>query len=134
MTTDEKIGQMGAAAAEKIDFDGAAVRNYLLGSVLNGMGGGAVMLPSNSVAAWCDLTDRAQGYALETRLHIPEIYAIDAVHGHGNVYGATIFPHNVGLGADRRSCPDSSHRSGYRGGNKGDWDALGLRARGGYWA
>jgi len=47
------------------------------------------------------MTDYFQSGALATRLAIPEIYGIDAVHGHNNVYGATIFPHNVGLGCTR---------------------------------
>ena len=42
-----------------------------------------------------------QEQALSTRLGIPIIYGIDAVHGHGNVFGATVFPHNIGLGATR---------------------------------
>lgn len=40
--------------------------------------------------------------SLSTRLGIPMIYGIDAVHGHNNVYKATVFPHNVGLGATRQ--------------------------------
>ena len=50
-----------------------------------------------------------QSQALTTRLQIPIIYGIDAVHGHGNVKGATVFPHNIGLGATRD--PDWSRRS-----------------------
>src|SRR5207237_7400152 len=45
------------------------------------------------------MTDNFQSYALQTRLGIPLIYGADAVHGHNNVYGATLFPHNIGLGA-----------------------------------
>ena len=48
------------------------------------------------------MVDGFQKAALSTRLGIPLMYGIDAVHGHNNVYGATIFPHNVGLGSTRR--------------------------------
>lgn len=52
-------------------------------------------------ADWADMVDNFQQAALESRLGIPLIYGIDAVHGNNSVYGATIFPHNVGLGATR---------------------------------
>ena len=51
--------------------------------------------------AWADMVDRYQHAALTTRLHIPIIYGIDTVHGDGNMDGATVFPHNIGLGATR---------------------------------
>lgn len=54
-----------------------------------------------SPATWMNLVDGLQKGAMSTRLQIPMMYGIDAVHGHNNVYGATIFPHNVGLGATR---------------------------------
>ena len=47
------------------------------------------------------MVDRFQAAALETRLGIPLIYGVDSVHGHGNLLGATVFPHNIGLGATR---------------------------------
>ncbi|KAA8549367.1 hypothetical protein F0562_001051 [Nyssa sinensis] len=50
---------------------------------------------------WAEMVDAFQKSALESRLGIPLIFGIDAVHGNNNVYGATIFPHNVGLGATR---------------------------------
>lgn len=50
---------------------------------------------------WADLVDGFQKLALESRLGIPIIYGTDAVHGNNNVYGTTIFPHNVALGATR---------------------------------
>ncbi|HEX6292398.1 MAG TPA: glycoside hydrolase family 3 N-terminal domain-containing protein [Herpetosiphonaceae bacterium] len=97
MTLDEKIGQMtqvdrGSLATE------ADIATYYLGSILSG--GGSAPTP-NTPTAWADMYDRYQGIALSTRLGIPIIYGIDAVHGHNNVYGATIFPHNIGLGATR---------------------------------
>ncbi len=96
----DKIGQMCLIASEFLTNDGN-IADYRLGGLLDGMGGGADFLATNSVQAWVDWTDRSQGYALSTQWHIPTIYGIDAVHGHGNVYGATIFPHNIGLGATR---------------------------------
>lgn len=52
-------------------------------------------------AGWADMVDGFQKAALASRLGIPLIYGIDAVHGNNSVYGATIFPHNVNLGATR---------------------------------
>jgi beta-glucosidase len=63
-------------------------------------GGGSAPSPNNP-AGWADLYDNLQRGALATPLRIPMIYGIDAVHGDNNVYGATIFPHNIGLGATR---------------------------------
>src|SRR6266545_5698553 len=55
----------------------------------------------NTPAAWADMVDAFQARALQTRLRIPLIYGVDSVHGHGNLVGATVFPHNIGLGASR---------------------------------
>ena len=61
--------------------------------------------PQASAETWMNMITEMQKSALSTRLGIPIIYGIDAVHGHNNVYNATIFPHNVGLGATRQvSC------------------------------
>lgn len=96
MTLTEKIGQM--AQAEKNSILPAEVTEYALGSVLSGGGGNPAV---NTPANWREM---AQGYldaAQETRLAIPLIYGVDAVHGHNNLHTATIFPHNIGLGATR---------------------------------
>ena len=69
-----------------------------LGSVLSG--GGSVPA-DNSPAGWADMVDALQEQALSTRLGIPLLYGVDSVHGHGNLNGATVFPHNIGLGATR---------------------------------
>jgi beta-glucosidase len=98
MTLEEKIGQMTQAERGAVDADRTLVAQWLLGSVLSG--GGSTPTP-NTPAAWVDLVNSLQAQALSTRLQIPLIYGIDAVHGHGNVYGATVFPHNMGLGATR---------------------------------
>lgn len=96
MTLDEKIGQM--TQAERGSASPADVRDFFLGSILSG-GGSAPA--SNTPAGWADMHDAYQNAALSTRLGIPIVYGIDAVHGHSNVVGATIFPHNIGLGATR---------------------------------
>ena len=94
MTVDEKIGQM--TQLENNSVDAAGVTKLMLGSVLSG-GGGAP--PQNDPDGWYAMVDAYQQAALATRLGIPLLYGVDAVHGHNNVPGATIFPHNVGLGA-----------------------------------
>lgn len=98
MTLAEKIGQMAQAERIDIDADPALITRYGLGSVLSG--GGSVPDP-NTAEAWADMVDRYQQAALDTRLGIPLLYGVDSVHGHGNLLGATVFPHNIGLGATR---------------------------------
>ena len=71
----------------------------LAGSLLSG--GGSVPAPQASAKVWINMINEFQKGALSTRLGIPMIYGIDAVHGHSTVYKATIFPHNIGLGATR---------------------------------
>ncbi len=96
MTLDEKIGQMTQGDSGSIK-DQADVETYLLGSVLSG--GNSDPAAGNSIQAWTDMYESFQQHALKTRLKIPILYGIDAVHGHNNVLGAVIFPHNIGLGA-----------------------------------
>jgi len=97
MTLAEKIGQM--TQIERENATTGVLSKYFIGSVLSG--GGSVPSPQASAQAWVSMVNAMQKDALSTRLAIPMIYGIDAVHGHGNVYKATIFPHNVGLGATR---------------------------------
>lgn len=106
MTLPEKIGQM--TQIERTVADPSVIQNYFIGSVLSG--GGSSPAPNAPASAWADMVDGFQTAALSTRLGIPIIYGIDAVHGHNNVYGATIFPHNIGLGATRD--PDLVQRIG----------------------
>ncbi|MFG2041539.1 glycoside hydrolase family 3 N-terminal domain-containing protein [Dactylosporangium sp. NPDC048998] len=96
MTLDEKLGQM--TQAERGSATAADVTQYRLGSILSG--GGSAPSP-NTAASWADMTDGLQRGALATPLKIPLLYGSDAVHGHNNVVGATLFPHNIGLGATR---------------------------------
>ena len=106
MTLAEKIGQM--TQIERENATAEQIAKYFIGSVLSG--GGSVPAPQASAQAWASMVNEMQKGALSTRLGIPMIYGIDAVHGHNNVYKATIFPHNVGLGATRD--PDLVKRIG----------------------
>lgn len=99
MTLAEKAGQM--TQAERLGLQSPTQIGELgLGSVLSG--GGSVP-QDNTPSGWADMVDGFQREALATRLQIPLVYGVDAVHGHNNVVGATIFPHNNGLGAARDS-------------------------------
>jgi beta-glucosidase len=97
MTLEEKVGQMTQAQWQSVN-PATDMETYFIGSLLNGGGGS----PSNNTPeGWADLYDGFQEHALNTRLGIPYIYGTDAVHGHNNLYGAVIFPHNIGLGCTR---------------------------------
>ena len=98
MTLAEKVGQMTQTERGRVYDDASLITTWNLGSILSG---GGSTPTENTPVAWADMVDRFQKAALATRLHIPLIYGIDAVHGSGNMYGATVFPHNIGLGATR---------------------------------
>lgn len=110
MTLAEKIGQMDQISVVRMqgdcewsggDFTPSCLKNVLTdnaaGSILSGGGAGpAVNTPEN----WANMVNTVQKYAVEnSRLHIPVLYGVDAVHGHNNVLGATIFPQEIGMGA-----------------------------------
>ncbi|XP_039137274.1 beta-glucosidase BoGH3B-like [Dioscorea cayenensis subsp. rotundata] len=97
MTLAEKIGQM--TQIERENATAQVINKYFIGSVLSG--GGSVPSPQASAGTWVKMVNEMQKGAMSTRLGIPVVYGIDAVHGHNNVYRATIFPHNIGLGATR---------------------------------
>jgi beta-glucosidase len=97
MTLPEKIGQMTQADLNAVK-DRADIARYALGSMLSG---GDSDPADTTAAGWARTHDELQSWALKSRLKIPLIYGIDAVHGHNNVDGAVIFPHNIGLGATR---------------------------------
>jgi len=96
MTLPEKVAQM--TQAEKNSVTAGDVAKYGLGSVLSGGGGNP---EPNTPQAWLEMVKGFQQEALQSRLKIPLLYGVDAVHGHNNMVGATIFPHNIGLGATR---------------------------------
>lgn len=94
MTLAEKIGQM--TQVEKNSIMPEDVTNYFIGSILSGGGGNP---KKNNATEWRLMVQSFMKASLKTRLEIPMIYGSDAVHGHNNVKDATIFPHNIGLGA-----------------------------------
>jgi len=112
MTLEEKVGQTTQINVTRLqgdpnnDWDGGELNPEILdlvftqhhtGSILSG---GGASPATNSPRAWAEMTNALQRYAIEhSRLGIPIIYGVDAVHGHNNVLGATMFPHQIGLGA-----------------------------------
>lgn len=119
MTLAEKIGQM--TLVEKNSIKDKDITDKFIGGLLSGGGG----YPSrNTPEGWSEMVNGFQEYALRTRLGISLIYGVDAVHGHGNLRGATIFPHNIGLGATRD--PDLVERIGQT-------TAVEMAATGIYW-
>ncbi len=95
MTLDEKIGQMVQVDLMALK-DKADVQKYFIGSVLSGGGSDPA---DNRPETWLQTVNEIRALALQTRLKIPLLYGIDAVHGHNNILGAVIFPHHIGLGA-----------------------------------
>ena len=100
MSVEEKVGQIIQADVRRVTPDD--VRRYHLGSVLNGGGGFPNDDKYATVQDWLDLADAMYDASTDTSdggTGVPLIWGVDAVHGHNNVIGATLFPHNVGLGA-----------------------------------
>ncbi len=98
MTLEEKIGQMVQVDHLAIKGHEQDIPGMLLGSILFG---GSSDPEDNSPEQWLALCKKYQEYTLRSKLKIPLLIGIDAVHGHNNVDGAVIFPHNIGLGATR---------------------------------
>ncbi|MBN1383619.1 MAG: glycoside hydrolase family 3 C-terminal domain-containing protein [Elusimicrobia bacterium] len=97
MTLKEKVGQM--AQIDRVNAKPMKdIADWGIGSVLSGGGSGPA---ENTPLEWAKMYDLYQSYALKSRLGIPIIYGVDAVHGHNNVKGAVIFPHNIGMGCTR---------------------------------
>ena len=99
MTLEQKVGQMTQADIRSITPDD--VRRYYIGSILNGGGAWPSMNMHASVEDWLKLSDAFYRASMSTdmKVKVPVIWGTDAVHGHNNVYGATLFPHNIALGA-----------------------------------
>ena len=95
MTEWEKIGQMALIEKNSI-HDLNEITKYNLGALLSGGGAGP---KQETPSAWLEMVNNFQGAARNTCLKIPLLYGIDAVHGHANVLGTTVFPHAIGLGA-----------------------------------
>ncbi len=100
MTLDEKLGQM-LQPDQSFLKDPNDIDRYHLGSLLSGGGSGPKDESKYTLAGWTDMVDSYQRVAMHTRLGIPLLYGVDAVHGHNNIPGATIFPHEIGLGCTR---------------------------------
>lgn len=96
MSLSQKAGQM--VQAERGNISPSEVKTYGIGSILSG-GGSHPNGYMSSVTDWYNMYKGYQEQAIDSDTGIPIIYGIDAVHGNNNVYGATIFPHNIGLGA-----------------------------------
>ena len=106
MTLEEKVGQMLQVNQRSLQ-DVREVEELFLGSVLSG--GSSDPKSGNGLIDWTDHYDSFQERTKNTRLRIPLLYGIDAVHGHSNVLGAVLFPHNIGLGCTRN--PDLVERA-----------------------
>ena len=98
MTLEEKVGQMTQAEQDGLK-DIADIDKYHLGSLF--CGGNSDPKDGNSLQAWTDMYDHFQSQTSKTRLGIPVLFGVDAVHGHNNVLNAVIFPHNIGMGCTR---------------------------------
>jgi beta-glucosidase len=111
MTVEEKVGQLEQIAVTRLQgadctWSGGALNETCLRQVLHDdaagsiLSGGGMAPQSNRPRDWAVMTNTIQRYAIEhSRLHLPIVYGADAVHGHNNVLGATIFPHQIGFGA-----------------------------------
>jgi beta-glucosidase len=99
MTLEQKIGQMTQPDIRSVTPED--VRKYYIGSILNGGGAWPSMNMHSSVDDWLKLSDAFYHASMSTdmKVKVPVIWGTDAVHGHNNIYGATLFPHNIGLGA-----------------------------------
>jgi beta-glucosidase len=96
MTLDEKIGQMVMVGMQYLQSP-EDIEKYGIGSVVASVG----FYPKpglNSAQDWADFNDTLQSYAMRTRLKIPLLSAIDAVHGNALVFGSVVLPHNIGMG------------------------------------
>jgi beta-glucosidase len=111
MTVEEKVGQLEQIAVTRLQgagctWSGGALNETCMQQVLRDdaagsiLSGGGMAPQTNTPRDWAVMTNTIQRYAIEhSRLHLPIVYGADAVHGHNNVLGATVFPHQIGFGA-----------------------------------
>ncbi len=102
MTVEEKVGQI--IQADIASVSPADVRQYHLGSILNGGDSGPYRNDRALPPAWLKAADEFYAASMDVpsgHVAIPVIWGSDCVHGNSNIVGATIFPHNIGLGAAR---------------------------------
>lgn len=100
MSLADKVGQMVQAEIKFVTPDEA--KEYRLGSILNGGGSFPNDNKYSKISDWVAIADSYYNASMDTTnggIAIPILWGTDAVHGHNNVIGATIFPHNIGLGA-----------------------------------
>lgn len=100
LTLEQKVGQV--IQADNASITPEEVKKYRLGSVLSGGNSAPGPKPYADTKTWLDMADKYYNASIDTEgveVAIPCIWGIDAVHGHANLSGAIIFPHNVGLGA-----------------------------------
>ncbi|HCC05090.1 TPA: beta-glucosidase [Patescibacteria group bacterium] len=95
MTLDEKIGQMALVEKGSVS-DLEDVNTYAFGAILSGSGSKP---EKNTFEGWRMMVQEFTSTSRASRLGIPILYGVDAIHGHSNVPGATLFPHSIGLGA-----------------------------------
>ncbi|KAK4582537.1 hypothetical protein RGQ29_025651 [Quercus rubra] len=99
MSLKEKVGLM--TCTENPAASPSTIKDLSIGAILYSFPASCYPTEPASAADWADMVDGLQKAALESRLGIPIIQMCDSVHGHGNVFGTTVFPHNIGLGATR---------------------------------
>ena len=100
LTLEQKVGQV--IQADNASVTPEEVKKYRLGSVLSGGNSAPGPLPYAGTKAWLEMADKYYNASIDpegVEIAIPYIWGIDAVHGHANLTGAIVFPHNVGLGA-----------------------------------
>jgi beta-glucosidase len=127
MTLAQKIGQMTQPEIKSVTPDD--VRQYYLGSVLNGGGSWPNNDKHAKAADWLAMANAFYDASMATdmAIKVPVVWGTDAVHGHNNVYGATMFPHNIGLGAARDPQAGRRDRRRHREGRARHRHRLGVR-------
>ena len=100
LTLEQKVGQVIQGDSDSVTPE--EVKEYRLGSVLSGGNSAPGPLPYAETKNWLEMADKYYNASIDSEgveIAIPIIWGIDAVHGHANLKGAIIFPHNIGLGA-----------------------------------
>ena len=100
LTLEQKVGQVIQGDTGSLTPED--VKKYRLGSVLSGGNSAPGPLPYAETKAWLEMADKYYNASIDdedVEIAIPIIWGIDAVHGHANLKGSIIFPHNIGLGA-----------------------------------
>ena len=102
MTLEQKVGQIIMPEINSITAD--EVKKFYIGTILNGGGGFPNQNKNSDIDDWKNLSKVYYEASPQVNgIKIPILWGTDAVHGHNNVIGATIFPHNIGLGATRNT-------------------------------